>query len=355
MSIRRDRSGWRARLSHTLALATAFVVFSGGVATAQIETEPEAPILYERIVPGPPIDEQARAQIQSTLPPCYRGRYTSCETYSHFVEQFTKASPTAPEVITGIWGVYIQLNINSQYGLQRSMVVAEALTIDNWGEPVRGTLDINLRAHTNGVSEDVLTLNMVLDDQSNEIVQEPYFAPLVTSNTSGTSFVYSYQSHTSAMPVNPNPTYKVADQTLRCDNAQEVNGGTGCVNPEYTPRVDYSSTAYPGIAANIAADQASTGRGQINSPLHRVTGAQIDSNRNAACSTARKNALPAPNPNMIDPSCDEYPFASSAEGGATSRIAWVPKAENDNQGNLMSSFYRLNRIMVGDAFTVGVL
>lgn len=69
MSTRRDRSSWRTRLGHALALTTAFLVFSGGVATAQIAAEPEVPILYERIVPGPPIDEQARAQTLNSLPP----------------------------------------------------------------------------------------------------------------------------------------------------------------------------------------------------------------------------------------------------------------------------------------------
>ncbi|MFD4291877.1 NucA/NucB deoxyribonuclease domain-containing protein [Rhodococcus sp. NPDC058505] len=353
MSTRRIGGGWWMRWGSAFAL-TAAMVAGGGIAVAQpTTTAPDAPTLYERHVPGPPVDEQARAQIQSILPPCDRHRYTSCETYTERVEQFTKANPSAPEVITGVWSVYIQLNINSQYGLQRSMVVAEVSTLATWGTPVPGTLDFSVAAHPSGaVSEEILNFSMPLTDQSNDIVQEPYFAPLATINTDRTEFTYAYQSHTPAQPVTPGPTYKAASQTLRCDKAQEVNGGTGCVNPDYTPNVAYYSSAYPYIAANISADQSATGRGQLGSPLHRTDSGTRDANRAAACSTARTSALGPPDPTMVNPECDEYPFASTAEGGATSSIAWVPKTENSAQGDLMASFYRLNRIMTGDAFTV---
>jgi hypothetical protein len=55
---------------------------------------------------------------------------------------------------------------------------------------------------------------------------------------------------------------------------------------------------------------------------------------------------------MEVPSCDEYPFASTQEGGSTSRIAWVPLAENNTQGNTLIDFYRKSRVMTGDAFYV---
>ena len=52
------------------------------------------------------------------------------------------------------------------------------------------------------------------------------------------------------------------------------------------------------------------------------------------------------------PTCAEYPFASSYQGGDGATVAWVPKSENDSQGLLMAEFYRLNRVMPDDAFYV---
>jgi hypothetical protein len=59
------------------------------------------------------------------------------------------------------------------------------------------------------------------------------------------------------------------------------------------------------------------------------------------------------------PSCDEYPFAASWEGGtrlpADHRgIAWAPLSENDSQGGLLNAFYQANRVLdAADAETKG--
>ncbi|MBT0565650.1 NucA/NucB deoxyribonuclease domain-containing protein [Williamsia sp. CHRR-6] len=71
------------------------------------------------------------------------------------------------------------------------------------------------------------------------------------------------------------------------------------------------------------------------------------------------NALPKTDPALN--SCDEYPFASTVEGGASASIAWVPLAEQVRvdgddidvaQGTLLSTFYRENRVIEGDKFFV---
>ncbi|PWI46209.1 hypothetical protein CK485_00185 [Streptomyces sp. ICBB 8177] len=57
--------------------------------------------------------------------------------------------------------------------------------------------------------------------------------------------------------------------------------------------------------------------------------------------------------------CDEYPFASTDEGGtalpATQRaVTWVPAAEQRKQGGMVSAFQVQNRVLKGDPFYVEV-
>ncbi|WP_188282646.1 FG-GAP-like repeat-containing protein [Streptomyces sp. CBMA29] len=54
-------------------------------------------------------------------------------------------------------------------------------------------------------------------------------------------------------------------------------------------------------------------------------------------------------------SCDEYPFASTLEGGIGAKIKDVPRAENNTQGGLMSGFLSANRMVRGDQFLVAVI
>ena len=53
-------------------------------------------------------------------------------------------------------------------------------------------------------------------------------------------------------------------------------------------------------------------------------------------------------------SCDEYPFASSNQGGLGSVIRRVPLVENNRQGGALSAFYRRNRIGNGNCYCVFV-
>ncbi|MGH3759886.1 NucA/NucB deoxyribonuclease domain-containing protein [Actinophytocola sp.] len=53
-------------------------------------------------------------------------------------------------------------------------------------------------------------------------------------------------------------------------------------------------------------------------------------------------------------SCDEYPFASSQEGGAGARTEEVPDREQSCQGGTISRAYALQKISVGDEYLVGI-
>ena len=95
----------------------------------------------------------------------------------------------------------------------------------------------------------------------------------------------------------------------------------------------------PAIAAHIRAAQAA-GKPPL---LHRLVPVPRD-RRPGACRGWRGPG-----------SCDEYPFASTAEGGpGKASIAGVPLREQRRQGGDLLAFYRRHRIGNGDAFMVVV-
>jgi hypothetical protein len=171
-----------------------------------------------------------------------------------------------------------------------------------------------------------------------------------TTNTQvyGIDFSYAYDGKTLS--------YKSSQYTLiRCDNAQEVSYGRGCVNVQWTPTLDFQSSKYPAVAHNITLGQATTGYGVPGQEaLVRVSKELKDDNRDDACkSESRKNAEIGPKPNTTD-QCDEYPFASVQQGGLTARIMWVPGQQNQDQGNDLLGYYQTQRIMTGDWFYVRI-
>lgn len=53
--------------------------------------------------------------------------------------------------------------------------------------------------------------------------------------------------------------------------------------------------------------------------------------------------------------CDEFPFASSQQGGLGARVAEVPGREQSCQGGTISRFYQTNNIQTGQGFLVNVI
>lgn len=138
---------------------------------------------------------------------------------------------------------------------------------------------------------------------------------------------------------------------VRCDDMFPTSWKPGCVIPAFTPTVDM--TGLPNIDKNILTVQnrgLHVGRPGAGTPLHRGTNAQvIKNNRNQVCPKSLKRPAGY--------QCDEYPFASTAEGGTTlaavnRNVAFVPAAENSSQGTRLSAFYRANRVLDGDALYV---
>ena len=101
------------------------------------------------------------------------------------------------------------------------------------------------------------------------------------------------------------------------------------------PMVFMSFSRIPSVMEHVAASQAA-GRPML---LHRTFSPLILWNRYRACGGGNGKAnqiLPA-----TGSSCDEYPFASTYEGGDGSTTRYVPLTENLRQGGVLSIFYSL--------------
>ncbi|MEW2577693.1 NucA/NucB deoxyribonuclease domain-containing protein [Streptomyces syringium] len=151
-------------------------------------------------------------------------------------------------------------------------------------------------------------------------------------------------------------SYRCDDTYAKKPGQQRARQRPGCVFPQVTPTLT-DMASLPNIGPGIKKIQARGGhygRPGSGHPLHYLTDkAKSDANRRAVC--AGKTAPPG----SAGPSCDEYPFASTREGGtalpAASRgITWVPVRENNRQGGMINKFELGNRLLNGDAFWVKV-
>jgi Deoxyribonuclease NucA/NucB len=129
---------------------------------------------------------------------------------------------------------------------------------------------------------------------------------------------------------------------VRCDSQKGYKYPAGCANPSYTPTYVISSSTYPDIAKF---DKAQIAGHPSWATLTRVSPAQADKNRSVAC----KGFKPPPGK-----SCDEFPYASTSQGGAGAARTAVNKKENSSQGGNLVGFYNANRLFYGEKFHVKV-
>jgi hypothetical protein len=159
----------------------------------------------------------------------------------------------------------------------------------------------------------------------------------------------------SPAPTVPGSGTTPALSTSRCDNSATIgNIGKGCVYPAATPVFLLSGSAAPASpvhAAFVASAQASLpgNPGSVSgTPLTRLADTtKANTNRAASC---RGFVSTGPTD-----SCDEYPFASTYQGGATAATAHVPGKDNSAGGSKLSSFNQANRVLDGDPFFVQVV
>ncbi|MFF1615240.1 NucA/NucB deoxyribonuclease domain-containing protein [Amycolatopsis sp. NPDC058278] len=148
------------------------------------------------------------------------------------------------------------------------------------------------------------------------------------------------------------------DNTLlgRCDSFSN-NFGQGCVDQAGPAYVEYNTIDNPQVGpvaqhvlTAIQTKPSHYGDPNTNHPLTRLTDKKaIDANRAVSCAGV-----------VVTPgvtSCDEYPLASSYQGGNGAApddrsTAVVPKGANDSQGGLTQGYYDYYRILDADPFWV---
>ncbi|XP_028393191.1 uncharacterized protein LOC114517599 [Dendronephthya gigantea] len=109
------------------------------------------------------------------------------------------------------------------------------------------------------------------------------------------------------------------------------------------PTITFPCDRIPDVCDNMR-DAINSGK---PSTLNRITNpTEIAKNRrDSGC----PNLIRVPGEN-----CDEYPFASSRQGGRGAAIRNVPKRQNSIQGGLLGSFYKDKNIGDGDCYTVAL-
>lgn len=291
---------------------------------------------------------------------CTNDRFNSCKIYIGPVEVYTRFEGVTS--FTGSYDVYMTLTTRSEVKNVKSTIRLTTWATVTRGVPPVGTFRFALAAQRWNKLDPYTfpdVFSNVLAPNSTGSKQWSDWSPVTTVSLGATTYIYQWEAWVAGAKYEgllPGPQY--ANQKIRCDNATPVNNGTGCVNPSFEPTVKYYSSAMPYIVDNIRAGQAATGDGDpaTGQLLEREFGDFIKENRDDACGTtalARLRKIAAtPPPNMTSPSCDEYPFASTVQGGTGATVAWVPLAENTAQGTLMAQFYRDYRVMPSDGYLV---
>ena len=106
------------------------------------------------------------------------------------------------------------------------------------------------------------------------------------------------------------------------------------------PRLEISASKYPQLAENIRHAQ------QAGHPSVLTHGANAAANRAGALDGV---------PNIRGLSRDEYPFASSMQGGGGSWIGHIPASQQQAQGGLIADFLRRSSIKAGDQYEVVIV
>lgn len=126
----------------------------------------------------------------------------------------------------------------------------------------------------------------------------------------------------------------VRSQIRKAETAIALTMAVAIARPKIVP---VSLSVTPTIALNVAAYQG--GKPQR---LTRVDFVQRNINR--------ANALRGRGPAGPGLSWDEYPFASTREGGFGASVIPVPQMENWKQGGIVGASYLIENIKVGDPF-----
>jgi hypothetical protein len=164
------------------------------------------------------------------------------------------------------------------------------------------------------------------------MIQNLAQAAAIETSSAGASFVETAKS-----------AIRAAGKTLR-ELIEEAKAQIGQVRNSPVKVIPMPKSIIPGVAAHIASAQSFPTFKPIQ--LTRCLPAQAVLNREEAVG----GILPA-GPGF---SLDEYPFASSRQGGLGASVAAVPFWENCVQGGIIGACYRIEKITPGTRYFVVV-
>lgn len=146
---------------------------------------------------------------------------------------------------------------------------------------------------------------------------------------------------------------------VRCDNMRYVTG-TGCAFPLASATFWLNSAGTARESAQFIREAqgflaGNPGWAGGTNPLHRVIVGGPEYNQNVAAKNTACAAMTKP-PSDVELDCDEYPFASTAEGMRTGNAAvrYLPATANRSAGGQLSAFYAFDRVLFGDPLAVVV-
>jgi hypothetical protein len=210
----------------------------------------------------------------------------------------------------------------------------------------------------------------------------------VTPDTFNTD--YSFNPTFPGVTGPPNPETWSPPQGFRCDNIYPGTFGPGCVVPGYVPTLVLHTSVYADAAVNAFVGEKylpGTPGLSAQTPLTRGDPNDTDSNRNVICGGFKTKAQ------VPNDSCDEYPFAASQQSGGLSpnnvtgancletqfkqltdgrwsfqflnqyinkypqicERGHVNNTQNQAVGTALITMYTVNRMLIGDAYTVQVI
>ncbi len=146
-----------------------------------------------------------------------------------------------------------------------------------------------------------------------------------------------------AMAIPAVPTLDSTTVGVRCDSQHGYRYPDGCANPSFEPTYVLSSARYPSIAKFDKAQLAMHPRLRT---LTRATPQQIRANRRTACKGFKLRSS--------NDSCDEFPYASTVQGGHGAAREHVSKRENKAQGGNLVGFFNASRLHYSEKFRIVV-
>jgi uncharacterized Zn-binding protein involved in type VI secretion len=108
------------------------------------------------------------------------------------------------------------------------------------------------------------------------------------------------------------------------------------------PVVEFSETDFPNKTKNMKKKMKKSKKLTRQTPRRKIR-----KNRRAALKGVKKATSGL--------SLDEFPFASSTQGGKGAAVAAIPVAEQNAQGGKLSSFYQNNNITNGKSYTIKIV